>query len=102
MENINKDFNKKINKGICVVDFWAEWCGPCKMLSPIFENVSTHYKNINFYKFNVDEDELEICKKYGIMSIPTIIIFKDGIELKRNIGFINEDKLKEILEDLNV
>lgn len=100
MENINKNFDKKILNGICIVDFWAEWCGPCKMMGPIFERVSLEYDEFNFYKFNVDDDEANICKKYGIMSIPTIIVFKDGVEIKRNVGFINDDKLKSLLEDL--
>lgn len=100
MENINKNFNEKILNGICIVDFWAEWCGPCKMMSPIFERISLEYNEFNFFKFNVDDDEANICKKYGIMSIPTIIVFKDGVEIKRNVGFINDDKLKSLLEDL--
>lgn len=100
MENINKNFDEKILNGICIVDFWAEWCGPCKMMGPIFERVSLEYDEFNFYKFNVDDDEANICKKYGIMSIPTIIVFKDGVEIKRNVGFINDDKLKSLLEDL--
>ena len=100
MENINKNFNEKILNGICIVDFWAEWCGPCKMMSPIFERVSLEYNEFNFFKFNVDDDEANICNKYGIMSIPTIIVFKDGVEIKRNVGFINDDKLKSLLEDL--
>lgn len=100
MENINKNFDEKILNGICIVDFWAEWCGPCKMMSPIFERVSLEYNEFNFFKFNVDDDEANICKKYGIMSIPTIIVFKDGVEIKRNVGFINDDKLKSLLEDL--
>ncbi len=100
MENINKNFDEKILNGICIVDFWADWCGPCKMMGPIFERVSLEYDEFNFYKFNVDDDEANICKKYGIMSIPTIIVFKDGVEIKRNVGFINDDKLKSLLEDL--
>lgn len=100
MENINKNFKEKILNGICIVDFWAEWCGPCKMMSPIFERISLEYNEFNFFKFNVDDDEANICKKYGIMSIPTIIVFKDGVEIKRNVGFINDDKLKSLLEDL--
>ena len=100
MENININFDEKILNGICIVDFWAEWCGPCKIMGPIFERVSLEYDEFNFYKFNVDDDKANICKKYGIMSIPTIIVFKDGVEIKRNVGFINDDKLKSLLEDL--
>ena len=85
------------DNGISVVDFWASWCGPCKMFSPIFDEVSNEYSNINFYKVNVDENR-EIAKKYGIMSIPTIILFKDGKEIKRNIGFLSKEEFKSFLK----
>ncbi len=98
METIKNDFNEKIKNstGISVVDFWAPWCGPCKMFGPVFENASKEYKNINFYKLNVDEEE-DISKELGIMSIPTIVLFKDGKEIKRNIGFMDEDSLNDFL-----
>lgn len=96
-----KDFNKDIlkSKKICIVDFWAPWCGPCKMFGPIFENVSNEFNDIDFFKVNADENE-EICKKYGVMSIPTTIIFKDGKEIKKNVGFMDEDGLKEFIKSI--
>lgn len=99
---IENNFKKEIldYKGISIVDFWAPWCGPCKMFGPIFENVSEKYENIKFCKFNVDEDNEDISRKFGIMSIPTIILFKDGKDVKRNIGFMNEDDLNNFLEKL--
>ena len=98
--DIDTSFNEEIlnYKGVCIVDFWAIWCGPCKMLSPIFEEISNEYDNIKFCKLNVDYDKNNICKKYGVMSIPTIIIFKNGKEIKRNVGFINKEQLKTFLE----
>lgn len=98
--HIENNFEKEIENvsGYSVVDFWAEWCGPCKMFGPIFESVSEKYDNIKFAKLNVDNDLENICKKYAVMSIPTIILFKDGIEVKRNIGFFNEDDFKNFLE----
>ena len=101
MININNNFNEEVlnNKDFTIVDFWVPWCGPCKMFEPIFENVSKIKNNIRFCKLNVDEDNENISKKLGVMSIPTIILFKDGKEIKRNIGFLDEETLINFLED---
>ena len=85
--------------GLTVVDFWAPWCGPCMMFKPIFEEVSKDMTDINFYKLNVDNNK-DITKKLGIMSIPTIILFKDGKEAKRNIGILSKEELKKFLEKI--
>lgn len=99
MVNIENNFNEQVinNKGLTIVDFWAPWCGPCKMFGPIFENISNIKSDIKFCKLNVDEDSQDISKEYGVMSIPTIILFKNGKEIKRNIGFMDEDTLIEFL-----
>ena len=101
MINIKNNFKEEVtnNKCITVVDFWAPWCGPCKMFGPIFENASKKFNDIKFCKLNVDEDNEDVCKDLGVMSIPTIILFKDGKEIKRNIGFLDESSLIEFLED---
>lgn len=101
MVNIEKNFKEEVlnRKGLTIVDFWAPWCGPCKMFGPIFENVSNNIKDVKFCKLNVDEDNEDISKQFGVMSIPTIILFKDGQELKRNIGFMDEDSLNEFIGD---
>ena len=102
MLNVEKSFNNEVinSKGITIVDFWAPWCGPCKMFGPIFEKSMEKHNNIKFCKLNVDEDINNVSKDFGIMSIPTIIAFKNGKEIKRNIGFMNENDLTNFLEEL--
>ena len=102
MINVENNFKDEVinNKGISIVDFWAPWCAPCKMFSKVYEKAKNNYNNIKFCKLNVDEDSNSISKDFGVMSIPTVIIFKDGKEIKRNIGFMNENDLNEFLEDV--
>ena len=90
-----KDFNKLIETD-AVVDFYATWCGPCKMFGPVFEEVSKE-KDINFVKLDVDKYS-DIAREYGVMSIPTVILFKDGMEVKRFTGFMSKDDLLEFLK----
>ena len=99
MTNINNNFKEEVtnNNGLTIVDFWAPWCGPCKMFGPIFENVSNIKNEVKFCKLNVDEDSENISKEYGVMSIPTVILFKDSKEIKRNVGFMDEDSLIEFI-----
>lgn len=91
-----EDFNDIISNGKVVVDFFATWCGPCKMLGPIFEKVSEDVNDVKFVKLDVDKFN-DIAREYGVMSIPTLILFENGNELKRNVGFMSEDKLKEFI-----
>lgn len=92
------DFDKLIEEE-AVVDFYAVWCGPCKMFGPIFEEVS-ETKNINFIKVDVDSYS-EIAREYGVMSIPTIILFKNGKEVKRFTGFMSKDNFLKFLDENN-
>lgn len=87
-KEIVADSNKTV-----ILDFWAEWCGPCKMIAPIVEELSEKYSEITFCKVNVD-DEPAIAAAYGIMSIPTLIKFKGGKAVDQNVGYAG----KEILE----
>lgn len=82
---------------IAVVDFWAEWCGPCKVMEPILRKVSADLSgSVAFGAINVDEEE-SLAMGQGIMSIPTMIVYSGGIEVDRLIGSRSEDKLKEEL-----
>lgn len=87
-----ENFNELIKEKV-LVDFYANWCGPCKMLAPILEQVSSNLKVI---KVDVDAFE-DIAKEYGIMSIPTLILFDHGKEVKRNIGFMSKEQIEKFL-----
>jgi thioredoxin 1 len=94
-----KQFESKVNDGIVVVDFFADWCMPCLMMAPVIEDLSKKFKGINFVKVNVD-DNSELSKKYKVMSIPTLIIFKEGKEVERINGAIPSEQLEEKLRKL--
>ncbi len=89
-----ENMNEVIKSGVWLVDFYADWCGPCKMLSPILEELNT-----NVLKINVDTHE-ELATTYGIMSIPTICFFQDGDLKTKKIGFTNRDEIENILKEL--
>ncbi len=91
------EFEETIKNGLSVVDFFATWCGPCRMLSPILENASEKHSDVSFCKVDVDEN-YELAKSFGIMSVPTILIFKDGSLVDKSIGLISLDKISEIVE----
>ena len=81
-----------------LVDFWAEWCGPCRMVAPIVEELAVEYESrINFVKLDVDQSA-KIASKYGIMSIPTLLIFKNGSPVSNIVGFRPKAELKRNLE----
>lgn len=97
MENLKE----KVDQGVHLVDFWAEWCGPCKMLTPVISELKEKYEGkAGIHKVNVDENS-ELAKEFGIRSIPTVIFFKDGQEMERVSGAkeisLYEEKINSFL-----
>lgn len=91
------NFNEEIKNGKVLVDCYAVWCGPCKMLAPIIEEISNEIDTYSFYKLDVDQNE-EIARNYGIMSIPTLLLFEDGELKNKLVGFKSKEELLEILK----
>ena len=98
----NENFNKEVlnSEKPVLVDFWATWCGPCKMIAPIISEISEEFNNkVKVGKVNVDEGK-ELAIKYGISSIPTLVIFKDGKIAKTLRGFRPKEEIKEVLNNI--
>ena len=87
----SEEFEKETKKGTSVIDFFATWCGPCRMMAPILEDVAKELgEKVNVYKVDVDESE-NLARKYGIMSIPSIFIFKNGEVVDKTVGLMMKD-----------
>lgn len=98
--HFNKEgFDKALASGqLMMVDFWADWCGPCKMLTPVIEGLGDEYEGRAIVgKVNVDEEQ-ELAVRYGVMSIPTVIFFKGGRELERKVGLMPADAFTAVLD----
>ena len=95
----SEEFNNLVEhiEGIAVVDFFATWCGPCRMLAPILEDVSETRDDAKFLKVDVDEN-YDLAKSFGIMSVPRVLFFKDGILVDKSIGLINSEKINQIID----
>lgn len=87
------NFKQEVESGKVLVDFYADWCGPCKMLLPVLEEAEKE-ASFEIKKVNVDSS-VSIAKEFGVMTIPTLILFEDGKEIKRNVGYLN---LEEVIE----
>lgn len=94
---MNSKIEELVNneKGIVILDFWAPWCGPCRMLSPILDEIKEKYKDIKIFKFNVDDSE-EFVNDFNIQNVPTLIFFKNGKIIKQISGLITEEEILEI------
>jgi len=98
MLNLTKaNIDKEIKGTTLIIDFWADWCYPCKEMSPMFEDLSKEIKNIKFAKINVDEQP-ELASIFGVMSIPTFLMLKDSKEVGRFIGTMQKSLFKEKIQ----
>ena len=91
------EFDSAINKDLVLVDFYAEWCGPCKMLCPVLEELSNE-RSLEICKINVDECE-NLSRNLGIMSIPTLLLYSNGKLITRHTGFMTMDEIKNWIEE---
>ena len=95
----SEEFERETKKGTSVIDFFATWCGPCRMMAPIFESVGQKMSGkANFVKVDVDESE-DLARKFGVMSIPTMVILKDGNLVAKRVGLMQADALEQWVDE---
>lgn len=99
LEVTSENFEKEVleSEKTVLVDFYAEWCGPCKRLSPIVEEVAKEEAEVKFVKMNIDNSE-DIAIEYQVMSIPTLVVMKNGKEVNRSVGLIDKEQVKELIK----
>jgi len=96
----SSNFDDFVKEDKVVIDFWAEWCGPCKMMSPIFEEASEELKDkAKFGSVNVDKNQ-ELAQKFGVMSIPTLLFFRDGQPVDKAVGVLQKDEIAKKIKDI--
>lgn len=95
----NENFEQEVLQSdkTVLIDFYAQWCGPCKMLSPIVEQVATENDNIKVVKVNVDENQ-DLAIEFGVKAIPTLVVIKEGKEANRAVGFLSKSEILELVK----
>ena len=93
----SQEFDNTIESGVVVVDFFATWCGPCKMLSPVIDELSGELENVNFVKVDIYQSK-DLAQKFKIVSVPTLKVFKNGEEVDTLMGFMPKEVLKSKVE----
>ena len=96
----DETFSSMIGNGITLVDFWATWCGPCRMFGPIFESVSKKITDVNFVKFEIDDTNRQTPVKFGIRSIPSVLAFKNGELVEARTGLMDEETVVAWVNEL--
>lgn len=99
---VKADFDEKTKTGVVLVDFWAQWCGPCKMSAPVLEQMSDEYAGrVTICKVDVDK-ETDLAARFGVMSIPTVILFENGVEKGRQVGFAGKQGYLDLMKKAGV
>ena len=95
----NQNFEEEVIKSEkpVLIDFYADWCGPCKMLSPIIEEIAEENSDIKVVKVNVDDSQ-DLAMKYQVMSIPTLVVIKNGEEVNRSVGLIDKSQVANLIK----
>ena len=96
-ETTDQTFEQDTAQGVALVDFWATWCGPCRMQSPVVEALSAEMPEVNFFKMDVDQNQ-ETARKFRIMSIPTLMVKKNGEVVDQIVGYHPQEQLKQLLQ----
>lgn len=93
----SEEFNSVVGSGVVVVDFFATWCGPCKMLAPVFEELSSEMDSVEFVKVDIDQS-MDLAQQFKIVSVPTMKVFKDGEVVDTLVGFVPKEQIKNTIK----
>ena len=99
ISELNEALNKDDN--LHIIKFYATWCGPCRMLHNIINNIEPTYENVTFYEIDIDDCEEELLERYSISSIPVLLFYKGSLQVDRTLGGLSESKLREKIEENN-
>ena len=96
----SEDFNEFTKSGVSVIDFYTDWCGPCKIISPIIEQIAKEMKGVKFAKMDVDKEQ-ELARRFEVMSIPTLIFLKNGEQVDMIVGVISKEEIVKRIKNIS-